>query len=83
MITRILLLSLIALLALGLPASFSWGAQGDKNYLPPILNQNNPRRCESAWAIATTNALSARINIAMAKMKFPSPLIALSPQSLL
>lgn len=83
MITKILLLGLFTALIAALPASFSWSNQNNRNFLGSILNQNNPHRCESAWAIATTNALSARINIAMFNIKFNSASVSLSPQSLL
>jgi hypothetical protein len=80
---RILLLLWVAIVAYGIPEALSWGSQGSRNYLGAVLNQNNPHRCESAWAIATTSALSARINLAMDNMHFYSPLVSLSAQSLL
>lgn len=80
---RILLIAVLLSALSALPLSFSWGSQGPRNYLGPVLNQNNPHRCESAWAIATTSALSARVSIAMDQMHFHSPLVSLSPQSLL
>ena len=83
MIQKILLLTITLAVAIALPASYSWGSQGTRNYLGAVINQNNPHRCESGWAIATTNALSARINIAMNKMGFKSPAVSLSVQSLL
>lgn len=83
MISRILTIAVLLISIVTLPDSFSWGSQGTRNYLGPVLNQNNPHRCESSWAIATANVLSARINIAMAKMKFFSSSVSLSSQSLL
>ena len=83
MLKKIFIITLVFLYVLTLPDNFSWGSQGTKNYLGPIYNQNNPHRCESGWAISTTNALSARINIAMDKMGFHSPSVSLSAQSLL
>ena len=83
MIQKILLLSLLIFGLMALPEQFSWGEENNRSYLGSVLNQNNPHRCESGWAIATANALSARINIAMDKMKFRSPLVSLSAQSLL
>ena len=70
---KILIFILILIAGIALPDSFSWGSQGVRNYLGAIYNQNNPHRCESGWAISTTNTLSARINIAMDKMHFHSP----------
>ena len=83
MMNRILLFLLVVSAVFALPDRMSWGSQGTRNYLGAVLNQNNPHRCESAWAIATTNVLSARINIAMDLVHFNSPLVSLSPQSLL
>ena len=80
---RIFLIGLVLWLVTSLPDAFSWGGEGTRTYLGPVINQNNPFRCESAWAIATAAVLSARINIAMAKMNFVSPLVSLSAQSLL
>jgi len=80
---KILVLSVLLWASLTLPDDFSWGSQGIRNYLGAVFNQNNPHRCESAWAIATSNALSARINIAMDKSGFHSPSVSLSAQSLL
>jgi|JI9StandDraft_2_1071091.scaffolds.fasta_scaffold704792_1 hypothetical protein len=81
--TQILLLVVLLTLGSCLPDSFSWGNQNSRNFLKTVLNQNNPHRCESAWAIATTNTLSARVSIAMSKMNFVSASVSLSPQSLL
>ena len=76
---KISLCILIIALATALPDSFSWANKDGKNYIGSPFNQNNPNRCESAWAIATTNVLSARLNIANKN----SPMVTLSPQYLL
>ena len=80
---KIFLLTILVVLGFTLPDSFSWGNQNGRSFLGAVTNQNNPHRCESGWAIATTSALSARINIAMNKMNFKSASISLSSQSLL
>lgn len=81
---RILALLMVAAVALAaLPANFTWGAGGDRNYLTPAVNQNNPLRCESGWAWATINSLNARINIRIAKSGLKLPLVSLSAQVLL
>ena len=66
-----------------LPASFSWSSKDGRNYLNSPLNQNNPKRCESGWALATTAALSSRLNIATKARNEAFPMVQLSPQSLL
>ena len=49
---------------LAIPEQWTWGEGGEQgNFLPPVRNQNNPHRCDSGWAMATTSALAARINI--------------------
>lgn len=58
-VTAILITTVLSVL----PANFTWGTGAKKNYLTPSANQNNPNRCESGWAFATTNSLGARINI--------------------
>lgn len=80
---RIFVCLAILILTLALPSSFSWSNVEGRNYLGSPLNQNNPRRCESGWAIATTAALSSRANIAMKARNIAYPMIQLSPQSLL
>jgi len=78
---------IIALLVIGcmsdLPANFTWGVGGERNFLSASANQNNPNRCESGWAFAAINSLNARINIKMYKNKFKYPAVSLSPQVLL
>lgn len=66
-----------------LPTNFTWGAGGDRNYLTPTVNQNNPARCESGWAWATINSLNSRINIQIAKSGLKLPQVSLSAQVLL
>jgi hypothetical protein len=80
---RILVTCLLASYVLALPSTFSWGSQSSRNYLGAVLNQNNPHRCESSWAIATVSALSARVNIAMDQQQFNTARVSLSAQSLL
>jgi hypothetical protein len=81
---RILSLLLLAAVVLAaLPTNFTWGAGGERNYLTPAVNQNNPLRCESGWAWATINSLNARINIKVAKGGLKLPLVSLSAQVLL
>jgi hypothetical protein len=45
MIKKILLLSVFTVLMATLPATFSWSNQNNRNFLGPVLNQNNPHRC--------------------------------------
>jgi hypothetical protein len=81
---RILALLVMAAVALAaIPANFTWGPGGDRNYLTPTTNQNNPNRCESGWAWATINSLNARINIQIARGGLKLPLVSLSTQVLL
>lgn len=78
MICGLLVLTLAAL-----PANFTWGAGGERNYLTPAPNQNNPLRCESGWAWAVINSLNARANIKIARSGLKLPLVSLATQVLL
>lgn len=78
MICGLLVLSLSAL-----PVNFTWGAGGERNYLTPAPNQNNPLRCESGWAWAVINSLNARANIKIARSGLKLPLVSLATQVLL
>ncbi len=81
---RIFLLGALLLITIhALPLNFTWGPGGERNYLTPAINQNNPLRCESGWAWATINALNARINIKISKAGLKLPLVSLSTQVLL
>jgi hypothetical protein len=84
MMRRILAVLVMAAVAMSaLPTNFTWGAGGERNYLSPAVNQNNPHRCESGWAWAAINSLSARVNIKIAKAGLRLPLVSLAAQVLL
>lgn len=57
-----------------------WRSFHNTNYVTMTRNQNSPAYCDAGWAMATTSALSDRINI-LRNNKYP--LIHLSPQVLL
>lgn len=74
---------LMVLCLSALPVNFTWGPGGERNYLTPAPNQNNPLRCESGWAWAVINSLNARANIRIARSGLKLPLVSLATQVLL